>query len=92
MAALSAGDADGANAAIREALRQAPNDLQALHTAAAVALQTGDARRALPRIEKALKKAPGEPTLWANLASLVSQVSCGSLLPRDVRRHLIAAG
>lgn len=88
MAALSAGDADGANAAIREALRQAPSDLQALHTAAAVALQTGDARRALPLIEKALKKAPGEPTLWANLALAQEALGRPAMAERHYRKAL----
>lgn len=88
MAALSAGDADGANAAIREALRQAPNDLQALHTAAAIALQTGDARRALPLVEKALKKAPGEPTLWANLALAQEALGRPAMAERHYRKAL----
>lgn len=92
MAALSAGDGDGANAAAREALRQAPNDLTALHTASAIALQTGDAKRALPLIEKALKKAPGEPTLWANLALAQEALGRPVMAERHYRKALTLDG
>lgn len=30
-------------------------------------------------------------TLWANLATLVSETRCGQLLPRAVRRQLMAS-